>query len=281
MSNRLCLYHGNCSDGFAAACVVWLRFAGDVELKPCSYGDEEINPETLRDREVYIVDFSFQRGLLEKMHVAAKSLVVIDHHTTAKDNLEGLSYCVFDMNHSGAVLTWKYFWPEITVPELLLYVEDRDLWKFELEDSREISAYLHTLEHVPELWVYHLTLPEKNLFRERGTGATEYLAYYSRSVGGNAMETVLGEDDVVLVNAPTSGISDLLDYLLEGDGPQVAIGWRVTKSGYSFSVRSRGVDSQHISQRYGGGGHKQASGFELPYEEGAKLISELLKEASR
>ena len=81
---------------------------------------------------------------------AGKKVVVIDHHATAAKDLEGLEGCVFDMSRSGAVLTWNYFdnrqdGETNLYPSILRYVQDGDLYKFELPHSKEILAVFNTI----------------------------------------------------------------------------------------------------------------------------------------
>jgi len=133
----LCLYHANCADGFAAALAVWMKYKDSYEYIPVQYG----NPAPPVDgRDVLIVDFSYPRKELLQLKEAAKSLLVIDHHKTAEKELAGLDFCIFDMNKSGAVLTYQYISPDQEIPKLFLYIQDRDLWKWELPSSREVSA---------------------------------------------------------------------------------------------------------------------------------------------
>ena len=69
---------------------------------------------------------------------------VLDHHKTAEEELRGLPYAKFDMNKSGAMLAWEHFFPNGKPPRLVEYVQDRDLWKYELPVSREIAAVLRS-----------------------------------------------------------------------------------------------------------------------------------------
>ena len=64
-------------------------------------------------------------------------LIVLDHHKTAMEELQPLLddpesgiTGVFDMGRSGAALAWQYLANKKPLPELLQYVEDRDLWRF-------------------------------------------------------------------------------------------------------------------------------------------------------
>ena len=54
--------------------------------------------------------------------------------------------------NSGVVLAWKYFHPKKSVPKLLQYVEDIDLWRFKLPFSMEIDAFLRTTDYDFFLW---------------------------------------------------------------------------------------------------------------------------------
>ena len=93
------------------------------------------------DSIVYVLDFSYPRNTvieLWKNH----SLTLLDHHKTAQESLTGLPGCLVDLSKSGAALSWQHFHPDQKMPDLLAYVQDRDLWKFELPNSREISLHL-------------------------------------------------------------------------------------------------------------------------------------------
>jgi len=171
----LIIYHASCMDGLGAlwAAHQWL---GEIEPFAGSYGK---TPPDVTDRVVYILDFSYPREVLIEMQAKAKELVVLDHHESAMQNLEGLEFAHFDMSKSGAVLAWEYFAQVVFgeadtpadmeatyVPEILLYIQDRDIWKFELPDSKEVSEYLRaainwdgvvddnlmTLDNIDEYW---------------------------------------------------------------------------------------------------------------------------------
>src|SRR4029077_19527982 len=157
VSNGLVIYHGpECWDGFCAA---WLmhHFSGlDLDYHPAQYGE---SPPDVTDRDVWVLDFSYPRSVLEEMHRSARSLVCLDHHTTAQADLEGLPYCMFDMGLSGAQLTWlwvrqhgKVVYTEHASPWLVDYTADRDLWRFVLPDSKEVNAALRSYPLDFKVW---------------------------------------------------------------------------------------------------------------------------------
>ena len=105
---RLCIYHGGCDDGFAAAWVVHKyhqhRGLDDTDYYPAVYNQE---PPPVAGKDVVIVDFSYKRSVLERMAQEALSVTVLDHHETAQDELQPLMvpdrikrviYGQFDMN---------------------------------------------------------------------------------------------------------------------------------------------------------------------------------------
>lgn len=109
MKPTFVLYHANCPDGFAAARAAWMSLGDAATYLPVSYGDPL--PAIPDGSEVYIVDFSYPRPILEELE-ARCGLTVIDHHATAQEALSGLAFAHFDMSKSGAVLTWEHFHKE-------------------------------------------------------------------------------------------------------------------------------------------------------------------------
>ena len=158
----LVIYHGNgCADGFGAAFAAWLRFGDEAEYLPMEYGAtynfdlsgvvvNHVGYE-INEREVFILDFSFPREVMDDIFVHAKRVVWLDHHKTAfemMDRTPGELYrvhdaeqcIILDNNKSGALLAWEYFHPGTEVPKLIQHIDDRDRWVFALPGSKELHA---------------------------------------------------------------------------------------------------------------------------------------------
>ena len=133
------LYHKACPDGFASAYVVWTKFGDNVKYIPVSYYD---SPPKIKNSKILVCDFSFSEEVTKKYIADNKEFFNIDHHVTAINNLKNIDdkHKYFDMEHSGAILTWKYIYPDTEPPEFLNYIEDYDLWKFEYEDTKAFNA---------------------------------------------------------------------------------------------------------------------------------------------
>jgi len=193
---------------------------------------------------------------------------VLDHHKTAEADCAGLSYCTFDMNRSGAGITWDHFHPAEPRPWVVDYVEDRDLWRFKLPNSEELSLRIRLTEHTLEAWDALSSAPMDSLLAE-AKGAHLYLKHYVRDALRN-LYIVEDADGTGLrmacVNVTYTGVSDVLNAALEQSGESIALGWQRTKDGsVNCSLRSKpGTDCSEFAKRFGGGGHAQASGFRLP-----------------
>jgi uncharacterized protein len=264
------IYHKNCYDGFTAAWVT-LRALQDtgvinIELFPVTYGDDPV--EVNEDDKIYIVDFSYPRDILEKMHTTAEFLIVLDHHKTSQANCEGLDYCIFDMNRSGAGLAWDFFHPESGRPKLVNYVEDRDLWRFKLSDSRTISSYIGSWPMDFEKWDSLAEELENDVTGclQQGQAIERYSALKVNELCKQVQWKEIGGYTIPVVNAPYHMGSDIGHRLLElyPEAPFAAYYLFTASGDEQWGVRGRDSDDfdvSEIAKLYGGGGHKKASGF--------------------
>jgi nanoRNase/pAp phosphatase (c-di-AMP/oligoRNAs hydrolase) len=232
-----------------------MKFGGEVDLKPVAYGDP--TPDVL-GREVYIVDFSYSRTVMEDLNADAASLVCLDHHKTAEEELKGLPYCVFDMDRSGARMAWDYWFPGYKPPWLVLYVEDRDLWRWALPHSQEISASLRTYPWKYLEW-YRLAQggPDKHI--EAGKAILKREGQIVDQHVNRAYEVSLAGHKVLAVNATC--LHSEIGHALARDRP-FGVTFNAEQEGWSFHLRSVDqVNVGHIARIYGGGGHPNAAGF--------------------
>ena len=78
------IYHGNCADGFTAAWACREKFGDEAEYVPAHYGNE---PPDVTDRDVILVDFSYKNDVLRRLARKARSVLVLDHHKSAAEDL--------------------------------------------------------------------------------------------------------------------------------------------------------------------------------------------------
>jgi len=268
------LTHAHCSDGMCAAYVAKREFP-DAEIVPCVHGD--LPPEDIIGHDVLVCDFSYAREDLQFMEVYANTLYVLDHHKTAKEHLHGLPFCFFDMHRSGAGLVWDALHPNQPRHALVAYVEDRDLWKHKLPGSRALSAVIQsyplTLKAWDELWIRFREGVTPSLLLE-GEAILRAQDQHVERVVYNATTVSLAGYQVPATNTPIlqSDIGNVL--ATKKDTPFAAV-WHMTRTGdVRVSLRSSqgGTDVAKIAEEFGGGGHRNAAAFTLPFKQAAAIF---------
>ncbi len=268
MAKTLVIYHANCLDGFGAAVAAQRYFAArgiEADYYAAKHGHE---PPDCSGREVYIVDFSYRRDTLKQICNVAEEVTILDHHVTARDDLDGLAdeflnlTVVFDMERSGAVITWEHL-HTTPVPQLLLHVQDRDLWRFKLDGSDEINTALMSHPFTFDLWQALIDDPQRLAqLRNEGQTLNRFRRQLVDQYKMRAVQGTVAGYQVPVVNAPHVIISDLLGELAEGH--PFAAGYQDMGTRRSWSLRSRkegGVDVAKVAEQFGGGGHRNAAGF--------------------
>ncbi len=259
----LVVYHGDCPDGFGAAFAAWKRYGDEADYLPVNHGDP---PPKTEGRQVLIADFAYDRRTTERLAESSASLVVLDHHRSSASELAELPYCVFDMNRSGAVMTWQYL-HETPVPALLRYVQDRDLWRHDLPESEEVSAALRAHDFDFKIW----DSIDVEQLRVEGRALLRYQRRMVERVAAHASPVEILGTVVPTVNSAVLQ-SELGDVLAAGH-PFAGVWWQGSGDMARWSLRSSpgGVDVSLIAARYGGGGHRTAAGFKGPTPKDGKL----------
>lgn len=255
----LVIYHGACRDGFTAAWVARRRYPDAVFH--AGYFSEK--PPDVAGSSVLIVDFSYPRAVMEQISEQAGSILLLDHHKTARDDLAGLSNTYFDMERSGAGITWDYLFPDEARPWLVDYVEDRDLWHFRLPGSKAVNAYVSALPFDFDAWSSTQAKGSEQA-RSLGEAILTKMDQYVAEVSKNARMIDLAGYRVPAVNASPIDVSELLEVLAVGH--PFSVGWSVRFDGlFQYSLRSEAgaVDVSAVARTFGGGGHEHAAGFIL------------------
>ena len=267
-------HHHPCTDGFTAAWAVWLKHP-DATFIPANYGMELPDESVYTDQDVYLVDFSMPIGQLLEMTEKAKSVTVLDHHKTAAEDLSGLPRpssgekltAIFDMDKSGARITWEFLHPGQPIPAIVQYTEDRDLWRFRMSGTKPYMALLRNTDFTFEAWGQ---VAKAGAVRSISEGMAIMNAD-ARRVREFAQNAVLEMNfmgtkytAVTCVSIPYFA-SELCHHLLE-EFPHAefaAVSTEGPKEIY-YSLRGRGdFDVSVVAREFGGGGHKSAAGFKL------------------
>lgn len=258
--SQLCIYHGGCVDGFTAAWIVAKRFP-QADLVAAGYGDPA--PDCTDD-DVYIVDFSYPRAELWALCERAESVTVFDHHQTAQADLEGFDHprarVVFDMDRSGAGITWDELHLDEQRLDLVDYVEDRDLWRLKLKGNAEVYAVLQSHPKTLEVWDTLANTGLADLWAE-GAGINRYRQQLIDSAVKEAFEMTIGGHAVMVANCVYAVASEVAGRLSEGRPFGAYYYDAPGERRWGLRSTVEGLDVSEIAQQYGGGGHKHAAGF--------------------
>lgn len=264
---KICIYHGNCSDGFGSAWVVRMAHPKEtIEYYPGFYQNP---PPDVTGKDVIMVDFSYKRPVLLEMAKQAKSILIIDHHKTAQEDLVDLPdnvKCVFDMEHSGVILTWKYYFKDEPAYTLLHHIEDRDLWKFKLENTRLIQACVFSYPYDFDVWDRLMRMDLSALAKEGEAIERKHFKDIKELLSVSTRLMYIGGYSVKVANIPYTMSSDAAHEL--DQGMPFGACYYDSPKGRVFSLRSNenGIDVSQVAKQYGGGGHKHAAGFTVPYD---------------
>lgn len=268
--NILVLYHGDCTDGFGAAYAAWKKFGDTAEYIP-QHRDKVPEVSLFKDKEVYVVDYSYSQEEMRLFQSVANKFVVIDHHITAQKSIELLDEYVFALDHSGAYLAWKYFHSDTKVPRLIEYISDADIWAHSLPHWDYVESYLYK-EAVDKFTFSYFEALHRELESEEGfenvlrIGKILCDAHRARvTLYADQAEKVLFEGyEIYAINAPREVRSEVGNVLAEKTGTFSLI-FTYEKGLWKCSLRSvKQFDVTILAEKYGGGGHKNAAAFIVP-----------------
>jgi oligoribonuclease NrnB/cAMP/cGMP phosphodiesterase (DHH superfamily) len=294
-SKKFVIYHANCMDGLGAAAAAKMSPAwSDATFIPCAYSKEKEVVEMLMADylpALLVVDFSFSEVVTRELIKHCSSFMVIDHHKTHMRALQHIPVenKVFDMRKSGAVLTWEYLHPTAKVPLALQYIQDRDLWKWELKDSKEFNAALKvdvdnslermtdiiTVPHFADEDSYNLNLRDN--YTIAGEALTESVYQQVKQKVEDYKKSPIcvrlwcnNYPIIVPFMNATENTSELGNAIAELSPLGISATWQVKGYGKVIvslrATESSEIDVSDIATTFSGGGHKKAAGFTTGYQ---------------
>jgi uncharacterized protein len=268
MKDIIILYHADCPDGFGGAWAAYKKFGDKAEYIAVHH--QVSPPAGLKNKEIYFVDFIYNdEKTVSRLISDNKRVTAIDHHVSVEKPIRMTRDYLYDINHSGSVLAWKYFHPAKPVPKLLRYIEDTDLWKFKLPYSHEVFSYINLQDRNFKTFNKIAADLEKETefkkYIDKGSVINQYVKKLVNRLVEETTETVIFEGhSTLIVNGPHFFASQIGEALCKKK-PPIAIIWREAHNMINVSLRSDGsADVSKIARKYGGGGHHDASGFAFP-----------------
>lgn len=256
----------HCDDGFGAAYAIWSHVAHQVQYYPVTY-DALPDFEQFNDKNVLFVDCSYKRPVMEQLEKKCARLMVLEHHPSALKELGDKPYFHYTETHSGCVFTWKTFFPAEPVPMLLSYIEENDIWQFKTQGVQQILAKLRSLPQQFEIWqAFEVALADPKIWQqyyEQGVAILESRKRFTQQLLKTAHWIELGGYRIRAVNCPMAFVAPVANALVHYN--HFGCAYFINHAGrVLFNLRSRDdkLDVGALAQQLGGGGHRNAAGFD-------------------
>ncbi|KAK7364174.1 hypothetical protein VNO80_12625 [Phaseolus coccineus] len=307
------LYHYPCPDGAFAALAAHLYFKATSLFSPLFFPNTVYKPLSAEDLplneigDLYLLDFVGPDGFIQEISTKVSRVIVLDHHKTALEKLGNEVSLgenvvkVIDIERSGATIAFDYFKDKLLSPDiavkhpsvldefelarqLFLYVEDGDLWRWRLQNSKAFSSGLKDLNiefdarKNPSLFDQLLSL-NLNTIISRGMLSISLKQKLIDDGLSKSYEIALGNGvfgRCLAVNADTtlSQLRSELGHQLATQSKEMklrgigAVVYKVPELEndqlLKISLRSvENEDTTPITQEFGGGGHRNAGSFKL------------------
>ncbi len=295
------IYHANCPDGWVSAVLACIALKDERTLfEPRTY-EQAFDPDTLHlyaGKHVFILDFSLPKAALNMVANVSQFVTVMDHHKTfaeamGRDPLKsfclpircdgGMGSLSYEPSKCGAQMTYDWFssidihksFTEAVSLELVNYVGDRDLWKWEMPQSKEINEFFGSIPKLFAPWRRQMLefQHEEAQFRQVEAGKALLSVknqYIERLAESHFTATIAGYKGIPVCNTQNfqSEVGHRLIQLCP-NAPFSAMYYDVNAEVRKWSLRGRSSDDfdcTTVAKLWGGGGHAKACGFKTSSE---------------
>ena len=270
MTQTICFHH-NGPDGHASGAIVHYALGPEVQLIESDYDATSIPWEKVTQADkIVVVDFSFPVNEMVKL-ADGRELVWIDHHKSAMADFDGIADNwpgIRDVSEAACVLTWKYFFPEQPVPQAILLIGDRDIWRWAEKDTGPFNESLYNQDHEASNTAFWKPLlendrPTLEKMIEEGTWLRKIsLRNVDHMMAARSFEVRFDGHNTLVIN--TKGNGDIGDYGRDRNYEIIYCYVDQMQNGIlttNVTLFSAKVDVSVIAHRFGGGGHAGAAGF--------------------
>ena len=285
-NKTVCIFHQKselffCPDGITSAAIANKFLPIDEFIAGTHNNNEEIINKIGVDNTIYFVDYSMKVKEIEILG-ERNNVIVIDHHKSAQNELSQVSSGIrkfFNMRKSGAGMTWDLLSSD-TRPAFVDYIENGDLYLFDLPKAKEVCAGIYTLLSSPvvesldeifqkleSFWGYS---QEKliNYFEPLGIEAKKIRDEKVAKLSANAYpQTIKGAKVLVVeIDESEANLASSIGYKLYTDNPEIdfaviaCTGTEQVFVSFRSDQKGNNFDCESIAKSFGGGGHRNACG---------------------
>lgn len=292
LNKILVITHKNCTDGCCSQAIFKSKYPNadyleldHVNLDPSKDKNANNYIEQIMSYEnskIYIADFCLPYQMLDELLQKGNSIVVLDHHDSNIKEIEpfqirkqkgedlaiDINFC-YENENSGAMLSWKYLYPDIEPPLSVQHVSHGDTWKFKLgERTKHFYAGIMQNHKEPDsapkdFWNNLISDPKAGEYYEK-IGVNLHAEHMEKvnEFASRAKPVILGGINGLMIEASKMLTSDLGNLLAKQCGG-FGLVYFIEDSGIvRCSLRSiEPIKVNTIAEKFGGGGHPQAAAF--------------------
>lgn len=265
MNKTYVIYHANCLDGMTSAAIAYMKLGDSATYLPGKY--RELDLDAFEGDELILLDFSFDEPTINKLMSKGCQIRIIDHHEEPISKIAHLplTELVYDVNESGASLSWNYFFQGLELPKMVEHARDYDLFHRQLPGT---DAFITFLEQNPldiPTFVKLLNDMEDPVHYQRaldiGGPLFQYKTALIDGILKEARPCVIGGEQGWMVNGPYA-LASMIGSIQSNRTGRYTLIWSERADG-KVTLSFRGIagnTAQRLAQLMGGDGHLRAAG---------------------
>lgn len=294
MPKTIIFYHSADFDGWCSGAIVLQKFP-DAKAIPINYPILK-QPEKLQrllrivdiDDTVFVVDFSFSPETFQWLKQRTEKLVWIDHHISAINACENENFIADGLlsdQYAACELTWLYimenfrsiepysseYYNSLPLPYSVRLLGRYDLWQHDYDEN--IVPFQFGLKSCVSMVhdsKWHQIFNDDNFnshIIKRGKIISDYLENTDyKVVKSYAFDAEIEGYNVIAVNMRSGG-SSIFKNIFNPEKHAFCVSFLFLPSQKwvvaMYSENNGSVDLSKIAEKYGGGGHKNATAFTI------------------
>ena len=263
-----CFFHRADLDGQCSGAIIYQYTNAMCEMIGINYADAFPWDSIKKGETVYMADFSLPREEMIQLD-AMSYLVWLDHHDTAIQEMSGLELDGIQRNGIGAcALVWEFI-HKTELPEAVKLLAKYDVWDHTNPKTLPFQ-YAMGLEYTwidAVIWdsVFesnsHWILKMVNIGKIVQKRVNKDNKSYIKAFG---FPTTFAGYSAIAVNRGMCN-SLIFDSIEEDYELMITFAFKGGHWNFSLYTQQEYVHCGELAKEYGGGGHRQAAGFQLDY----------------
>ena len=279
----ICYFHSTDLDGKCSAAIVKSMYP-HVELIPLDYGDNyeaKIFSRNFTNETIFFVDITLDpRSLMLQLEKDGNRVIVIDHHITAIQEIKNMGWKpegILQDGKAGCELTWEFLYPEpmnvgVPMPIAVKYLGRYDVWDHSDPNTELFQYGMRYMDLGVDALEWKILLSRKvstEIFIsdviKTGKIIRSWNSVKNKKIASMSAREIMFEGLRAITINGYDG-SPLFESVYNEENYDIMISYIQRKDGtwsYGFYSDKPEVHCGEIAKKYGGGGHKGASGCNL------------------